>query len=240
MRFERARAAARRGRPSRGFRRSRRSLVDLVVGARRRLPGEALPRAASPRARSSSARSRASATPAAIDAGLARVEEHGRVAEHLGQRARVGRGDRAAAGHRLERRQPEALVEAREDERGRRGGRARRARPSRRRRSVSTPVGKRAGVVPDAREHEPQLGPLRAHARERLEQPRVVLVRPGPRGVEEERLARDARVGREALVVDAEVDRVDALGIEPEPRDHAVLHPLADHHDGPAPRAARS
>ena len=50
-------------------------------------------------------------------------------------------------------------------------------------------AGGHAAEVAAAGEHEPQLGPLAAHERERLEQPRVVLVRPAPRRVEQERLA---------------------------------------------------
>ena len=125
-----------------------RRLVDAVVGARGGVPGEALPRARGRAARSSSARSSASTMPAAIDAGVARVEEDGRVADHLGQRAGVGRGDRAAAGHRLDRRQPEALVEAREDERG--GAPIERDElvASRRRRASRPRSGSRAGSCP--------------------------------------------------------------------------------------------
>ena len=40
-----------------------------------------------------------------------RVHDHGGVAHHLRQRAQVGGHHRRARGHRLERRQPEALVE---------------------------------------------------------------------------------------------------------------------------------
>ena len=80
-------------------------------------------------------------------------------------------------------------------------------------------------------ENEPKLRTGRAEAREGLEQPRVVLVRPRPGGVVEERLARDGGSGREPLVVDAEVDGVHAIGVEPEPLDDAALHPLADHDD---------
>ena len=81
----------------------------------------------------------------------------------------------------------------------------------------------------DPGEHEPKLRALRAQPRERLEQPLVVLVRPRSGGVEEERLPCDGRVGREALVVDREVDRVHALRVEPEPLDDPAARPLADH-----------
>ena len=164
---------------------------------------------ASPRSLSSAARSSASADAAGDRLGVERVEQHRGVADDLGQRACARRGDRAAARHRLERRQPEALVEAREDERRRPAV----ERDQLARRDAAEGLDalrQRDGIVPDPREHETQLRPLAAQERERLEQPRVVLVRPRARGVEEERLALDRRVGREALVVDAEVDRVDA------------------------------
>ena len=51
-------------------------------------------------------------------------------------------------------------------------------------------------------EDEPQLGPFTLHELERLEQPCMVLVRPGPRGVEDEVLSL-LRAWVEALVVDA-------------------------------------
>jgi len=61
------------------------------------------------------------------------------------------------------------------------------------------------------------------------EQPGVVLVGPRPRGVEEEGLTRDVGHRREPLVVDAEVDGVDADGVQAESLDDARLHPFADH-----------
>ena len=75
---------------------------------------------------------------------IERVEEERRVSYDLGQRAAVRRSDGATAGHRFERRQPEALVERREDERrqlaasgrpprAREGVRAPRPRPAARR-----------------------------------------------------------------------------------------------------------
>ena len=85
------------------------------------------------------------------------------------------------------------------------------------------------GVVPDAREDEPQLGPLRADEGERLEQAGMVLVRPRARGVEEERLTVDAGRRREPLVVDTQVDRVHACALEAEPLDDPLLDPFADH-----------
>ncbi len=59
----------------------------------------------------------------------------------------------------------------------------------------------------------------------------MVLVRPGPRGVVEVRLTLDGRVGREPLVVDGQVDRVDAVRVEAEPLDDALADPLADDDD---------
>ena len=95
--------------------RIRRRAVD-PVWARAVASHVKTPRAPGPRARElGRARQRF------LDAGRDRdrvvgVEEHRGVAAHFGQRAGVRRRDRAAAGHRLERRQPEALVEAREHE----------------------------------------------------------------------------------------------------------------------------
>ena len=80
-----------------------------------------------------------------------------------------------------------------------------------------------------AGEHEPQLRSRLSHEPERLEQPGVVLVRPGPGRIEEERLTVDRRIGREQVVVDAEMDCVHAGGVEPEPLDHPVGDPVADH-----------
>ena len=80
-----------------------------------------------------------------------------------------------------------------------------------------------------AGEDESQLRSRLSHEPERLEQPGVVLVRPGPGRVEEERLTVDRGVGREQVVVDAEVDRVHTCGVEPEPLDNPVGDPVADH-----------
>ena len=143
--------------------------------------------------------------------GRERVEVLGRVAAHLGEGGRVRGGHRAAARHRLERRQAEALVEAREDEARGACGTARGARPAETCPRDSTAFGQPRAIVALPGEDEAQLGPLPPHERERVEQPVVVLVRPAVGGVEEERLALTV-VRREALVVDAEVDRADALG----------------------------
>ena len=91
-----------------------------------------------------------------------------------------------------------------------RAGRARRARrPGRarvpRRRRVA------AALVPAAGEHEPQLRALAPQERERLQQPLVVLVRPRPRRVEQERLACLVARGH-ALVVDPVRDDAEPLG----------------------------
>ena len=91
-----------------------------------------------------------------------------------------------------------------------RGGTARRA-PSRGTSPrTSTPGGTGRSLVPAAREHEAQLGPLLAQQRERLEQPLVVLVRPRPGRVEQERLALLV-AGTEPLVVDPDGIDVHAL-----------------------------
>ena len=80
-----------------------------------------LPRVAAAHARGRAARARraarsASSIPAAIDADVERVDEHGRAAGDLRHRAAGARHDRRAAGHRLERGDAEALVERRVDE----------------------------------------------------------------------------------------------------------------------------
>ena len=61
---------------------------------------------------SSSRRLSASSIAAAMASTSGRVEEHGGFSCDLRDRTRVRRGDRTPAGHRLENRQPEALVEA--------------------------------------------------------------------------------------------------------------------------------
>ena len=84
------------------------------------LPGERASRWATARARrrSRSARRSSSRRIAAAIAGSSRgVEQQRRVARHLRQRGGVRAGDGHAARHRLEHRQPEALVQRREHER---------------------------------------------------------------------------------------------------------------------------
>ena len=66
---------------------------------------------AMPSGRSSSRRSIASLRPGGDRVRVERVDQHGRAARHLLQRAVAGGDDRRAAGHRLEHREPEALVE---------------------------------------------------------------------------------------------------------------------------------
>ena len=72
-----------------------------------------------------------------------------------------------------------------------------------------------------AREHQAQLGPVAAEQREGLEQACVILVRPRPGGVQQQRLAL-LGPGSEARVVDAVVDDPDPAGRDPEPLDHPV------------------
>ena len=81
----------------------------------------------------------------------------------------------------------------------------------------------------DAGEQEAELRSATADQSERLEQAPVVLVRPGTRGVEEQRLVRDVRRGRETRVIDAQPHRVDVLRIEAEPLDDPLADELADH-----------
>ena len=158
---------------------------------------------------------------------IVRVEQDGRIADDLGERARARRGDRAPARHRLDRRQAEPLVEAREDER--RGALVERDELRRRDGAAALDPIRLHGVVAGAGEDESQLRSRLSHEPERLEQPGVVLVRPGPRRIEEERLTVDRRIGREQVVVDAEVDRVHTCGVEPEPLDNPAGDPVADH-----------
>src|SRR5581483_492704 len=98
-----------------------------------------------------------------------------------------GAGDGAAAGHRLEHRLPEALVDRGEDERGRTA--VERDELVERDEAAHVDAVRRASAVAAAGEHEAELGAFSAQARERVEEARVVLVRPRPRRVEEERLA---------------------------------------------------
>ena len=77
-----------------------------------------------------------------------------------------------------------------------------------------------------AGQHELELGPLLAQERERFEEPLMVLVRPRAGRVEEKRFALLV-ARREAIVVDAERDRVDVLRRDAEPFDHGPAHELA-------------
>ncbi len=95
----------------------------------------------------------------------------------------------------------------------------------------STPVRERAQAFEaPSREDEAQLGSRLSERRERLEQPDVVLVRPGPRGIEEERLALLVS-GAEERVVDAVRDHVDGCRVELEQLERPVSHELAGHDD---------
>ena len=92
--------------------------VDLAHAAHRRLPRELL-RARESLARRSRRRARRSARDRCrrrSPADRTGSTSTRRVAGHLGQRRDVRRDDRRAAGHRLERRQPEPFVEGGEDE----------------------------------------------------------------------------------------------------------------------------
>src|SRR6185503_18897985 len=136
------------------------------------------------------------------------------------------RRDRAAAGHRFERWDAEALVEARVDQ-------ARRAPVERGelgRRDLSKDLdalGHRFETFePAAREDEPELRPRLAQRPESLEEARVVLVRPTACGIEEDRLA--LLVARtEHRVVDPERGDVDPAGVEVERVPRTSPHELA-------------
>ena len=80
-------------------------------------------------------------------------------------------------------------------------------------------------------EDEPELRPRLAQRRERLEEPRVVLVRPWSRRVEEDRL-RLLVAEPEDRVVDRVRDDVHAAGVEIQELDSAAAHELARHDDG--------
>ncbi len=95
---------------------------------------------------------------------------------------------------------------------------------------TTTLAGDGPSLVAAAGEHELEVGPLLAQEREGLEEALVVLVRPRSGRVEEKRLA--LPIPRcETAVVDAERDRVDALGRDAEPLDHAPAHELAVDND---------
>ena len=142
-------------------------------------PTRTAPRARARGARHSSGAASTSSTASAIARGSLGSNSRAASPTVSGSAAGVRRRDRAAAGHRLERRQAEALVERREHERRRALHQA------------TSSVGRHLAAhldavghgreVAAAGEHEPQLGPLTAQERERLEQPLVVLVRPAAR-----------------------------------------------------------
>ena len=94
--------------------------VQLDVPGGGRAPTEPAPRASSRRARRLARRlgiRRHRSIAPAIASGRVRIEQQRGIAADLAQRGAIGGGHRAAAGHRLERRRAEALVEAREDHR---------------------------------------------------------------------------------------------------------------------------
>ena len=161
---------------------------------------------------------------------VGRVEEHGGVAGDLRDRARVRRGDGTSARHRLEDRQPEALVQARIDE-ARRAAVQRGEVLGRDGAEVLDAFGERLEPVEAASgEDEPELRPRLAQRRERLEEPRVILVRPRPRGVEEDRLGLVV-AEPEDRVVDRVRDDVHAARVEIQQLDGAPAHELARHDD---------
>jgi hypothetical protein len=72
-----------------------------------------------------------------------------------------------------------------------------------------------------AGEHQLELRAALPNARERLEEKRVVLVRPGARGVEQERLA-CAAVRMENACIDSVMDDTDARRVKPKHPDRSV------------------
>jgi hypothetical protein len=128
---------------------------------------------------------------------------------------RSGSSDyRAAAGHCLENRQSEPFVPARKDDSGRTAIERRELFDGH---DASPPhtCGQRQPVLTAACEHQLELGPASPHARERLEQYGMVLVRPGACRVEKERLAR-AAVRAIDGGVDSVMDDADAPWVKPE------------------------
>jgi hypothetical protein len=86
-------------------------------------------------------------------------------------------------------------------------------------------------------EHEAELRPCPPHLRKCLEQPRVVLVRPPVRGIEQERRPATFLSRRgEPLEIDRQMDRAHALRRESEPLDQRLAGVLGDRdHDPAAP-----
>ena len=82
-----------------------------------------------------------------------------------------------------------------------------------------------------ARQDEAELRPLLPEVRERLEEPRMVLVWPRTGRIEQELLPRLVS-GPEALVVDTPGDRVHVLRWEPEQLDRPAADELARHDHG--------
>ncbi len=155
-----------------------------------------------------------------------RIEQHGRVSGDLGDRSDVRRRDRAPARHRLEHRQSEALVEARIHEAG--GATVERCEVlGRDGAEVLDAFGERLEPLePASGEHEAQLRARLAETRECLQQAGVVLVRPGPCGVQHDRLGLFV-TEREHRMVDRERHDVHTRGIEVEQLDGSRAHELA-------------
>ena len=179
---------------------------------------------------------RTSATAAAISSGSSGAKYRAASPHTSGSDAADRAGDRAAAGHRLERRQPEALVQRGEDDRGRALVELDQL--------LQPDIPEHVDAVgvlarmPATRELELQLGPVLAQQREGLEEPGVILVRPRARRVEQKLLARlVARL--EELVIDAVVDHPDPVPVEAE----GLLRAVADEgarHDHELRRASRA
>ena len=166
------------------------------------------------------------------------VEVASGVAADLGEGSCVRGGDRAAAGHCLDRGLTEALVETRKDER--RCASIELEQVVRRHVAANDHT-RRHGppVVPCSREDEREIRPLATDEREGLEQALVVLVGPAVGRVEEERLS-FALVGAEARRVDAEVDDANAFRLDAQALDDRLLHVCADCDDQAAGADAAS
>ncbi len=183
-----------------------------------------------PRGTSDSRRSMASVMPRAM-AGTSVASYNAAASPQIsGSDPESSGGDRAPRGHRLDGRQAEALVEAREREAGGALVEAHELLP-RHQPTLLDPV---RCVLDDVEtapgEHEPHLGMGPADKRHRLDQALVVLVGPAAGGVEHEVLTL-AEVGRELLRIDAEVDHVDLVGVDAEVVHDALLGELAECED---------
>src|SRR5262249_8615859 len=201
--------------------------VHGVVGARRLLPREGCGPLEAPRAPLVGVREdRLDRLDDRL--GRGRVEQTRGIAAHLRERRRVRAGDGAPTGHSFERRLAEALVLAREDEA--RGGAVEVDELLARDVPQGAHAWRRRTLVRGEDELEVRMAT--AQDGERLEEARVVLVRPGPSGIDEEPLAGD--LGRpEHLVVDPEVDRPHAILGDVEAIDDCASSVLRDRdHEG--------